>query len=389
MFAALFSLLRALLLAATLGGIAYLVAAVVSVAAFARRRPPPSPVRFPPVTVLKPVCGLDPGLRENLRSFCAQDYPLYQVIFGVRDADDPAVPVIREVLREFPSLDADLVIDDRVIGKNLKVSNLFNMMPRARHDLLVIADSDMRVGDDYLSAVAAPFEDPAVGAVTCIYSGTPGPGLPSALGAMYINEWFLPSVLVAVSFRKLRFCFGATMAVRREALAAIGGMETLAPYLADDYMLGNRVSECGYKVSLAPYVVEGIVCEPGFRSLLVHELRWARTIRACRPAGYAFSVLGNGAVSVSALHLLASGFGTAGMALFGASIGLRALLHVAVTAVVRGPAPSGAWRIPLRDALCLAIWAAGFLGRGVEWRGKTFSVRPDGHLGADRDGGTP
>lgn len=377
------TMLSGILLAAALGGIAYLAVAVGAVAVFSRKRGGTPEGPLPPVTVFKPICGLEHGLYENLRSFCDQDYPEFQVIFGIRDADDPAIPVVRRVIREFPGRDTVLVVGCGTAAANYKVSSLSKMYPEARHDILVIADSDMRVDGRYLRAVASSFRDPGVGAATCLYSGTPVPGLPSALGAMFVNDWFLPSVLVALALQELRFCFGATMAVRREALAAIGGFEALSPYLADDYMLGALVSRCGYEVRLSPYVVEGIVSEAGFRSLLSHELRWARTVRACRPAGYAFSFIGSGAVSLSALFLLASGFGAPGIALLSASIALRVVLHGAVRSTVRVPRPASPWLIPVRDLLCLAVWAASFWGRGVRWRERRFSVRPDGQLMAN------
>jgi len=380
------NILTGVLLAASLAGIVYLGAAIGSVTAFSRRRGEPTTGDFPPVSVLKPVCGIEHGLYENLRSFCDQDYPALQVIFGVRDGDDPAIPVVQRVIREFPERDPVLVVGGRSVPGNLKVSNLVNMYCAARHGLVVIADSDMRVDRNYLRAVAAAFADPRVGAATCLYSGTPAAGFPSTLGAMFVNDWFFPSVLVAVAFQKLRFCFGATMAVRREALEAIGGFEALAPYLADDYMLGSLVSRCGYKVRLSPYVVEGIVSETGFRSLVAHELRWARTVRTCRPAGYAFSIIGNGAVSLAALFLLATRFGDSGVALVALAIALRVILHYRVRCAVRVPGPAVPWLVPLRDLLCLAIWAASFWGRGVRWRGRWLSVRPDGQFttnGAD------
>ncbi len=369
------------LLAASLAGIVYLVAAIGSVAAFLRRRSAPAPQGdSPPVTVFKPVCGLEHGLYENLRSFCDQDYPAFQVIFGVRDAEDPAIPVVRQVIRDFPDLRPVLRIGGAADAANLKVSTLANMFPAAHHDILVVADSDMRVDRGYLRAVASAFGDPRVGAVTCLYTGTPVGGLASRLGATFINDWFLPSVLVALAFQELRFCFGATMAVRREALGAIGGFDALAPYLADDYMLGNLVARRGYRVALSPYVVECVVAEPGFRSLLAHELRWARTVRACRPAGYAFSIIGNGAVSLALLYFLASGFDASGIALLALAIALRAILHAAARSAARVPAPPRPWLLPVRDLLCLAIWAASFWGRGVRWRGRRFSVRPDGRF---------
>lgn len=383
----LLKILAGVLLAASLAGIAYLVAAIGSVAAFLRRRVPSPAGDPPPVTILKPVCGLEHGLYENLRSFCDQDYPAFQVVFGVRDADDPAIPVVRQVIREFPELDPVLLVGGAADAPNLKVSNLVTMFPAARHDLIVIADSDMRVDRNYLRAVASPFGDPRVGAATCLYSGTPVGGLASRLGAMFITDWFLPSVLVALAFQELRFCFGATMAVRREALEAIGGFEALAPYLADDYVLGNLVARRGHRVALSPYVVECVVAEPGFRSLAAHELRWARTVRACRPAGYAFSIIGNGAVSLSLLYFLASGLGVAGIAVLLAAIALRVVLHAVARFAARVPGPARPWLVPVRDLLCLAIWAASFWGRGVRWRGRRLSVRPDGRFTTNGAGG--
>jgi ceramide glucosyltransferase len=368
------------LLAAAVAGIAYLAAAAGCVVAF-RRRPPRPPGDFaPPVTVLKPVCGLDHGLEDNLRSFCDQDYPAYQVVFGVRDPGDPAIPAIRRMIEALAGRDVSLVVGGGTAGGNPKAENLAHMLPAARHGIFVVADSDMRVGRDYLRAVVAPFSDPRVGATTCLYAGNPAPGLASRLGALYINDWFLPSVLVALAFQDLRFCFGATMAVRREALESIGGFEALAPYLADDYMLGEMVSRRGLEVRLAPYVVENVVFEPGVRSLLAHELRWARTIRACRPAGYAVSFVGSGAITTATLFLLSTGGSSAGIALVSAAAALRTALHYAVRAAVPVPVPAAPWLLPVRDLLCLGVWAASFLGRSVSWRENRLSVRPDGRL---------
>ena len=371
---------NALLLATIFLGLAYLLVAIRAVRAFSGRKDIAPPAHSPPVTILKPVCGDEHGLYENLRSFCDQDYPSFQVVFGVRGDGDPAIPVVERLIREFPGLDTVLAVDDRVTGGNPKVASLANMYPHARHDYLVIADSDMRVDRTYLRAVTAPFRDPQVGATTCLYSGIPAAGWPSILGSMYVNDWFLPSVLVGLTFQKLSFCFGASMAVRRDALAAIGGFEVLAPYLADDYMLGDLISRRGYQIRLSSYVVECILFEPDFRSLLAHELRWARTIRACRPAGYAFSFIGNGTVTLSAMFLLASGRVGTGTVLLFLSIALRVVLHYTVRSVVRVPGPAAPWLIPVRDLLCLAIWGASFFGREVRWRGRRFSVRPDGQL---------
>jgi ceramide glucosyltransferase len=380
------------LLAAVLAGTAYLGAAAGCVLAFSRhlRRSDGRPAgENLPVTVLKPLCGPDEGLYRNLRSFCEQDYGTFQVVFGARDGSDPAVAVARRVMADLPGLDAALVTDGSAAGGNPKASTLAGMMPVARHPILAVSDSDMRVGRGYLRAVADPFSDPDVGAVTCLYTGTPAPGLPSALGALHINDWFLPSALVALAFSELKFCFGATMAVRREALAAIGGFEALAPYLADDYRLGEMVSGKGYKVRLSPYLVENVVREESLGKLLSHELRWARTIRSCRPKGYAFSFVASGAMTLALLFTAATGGSGAGWALFGLAASMRLALHYAVRFALRPGGSDAPWLLPLRDALCLGVWAAGLLGRGVSWRERRLSVSADGRLASDRTGGTP
>lgn len=359
----------------------YLAVAIWAVLRFRRGRTEARGA-LPAVTILKPVCGLDHGMEENLRSFCEQDYPHYRVIFGVRDPRDPALPLLRRLAGEYPK--AQVVLDERVHGQNLKVSNLINMMPAARHDVIVIADSDMRVGRDYLYQVAMAFADPAVGAVTCLYRAAPVGPLSSTLGAMFINGWFFPSVLVALSFQELRFCFGATMAARRTALEAIGGLAALAPYLADDYMLGNLVSARGYKVRLAPCIVENVVHEPTLGSLFAHELRWARTVRACQPAGYAFSFISSSAITLAALAAVATRLNIGALGLLGAALALRLALHAALAPVTglgtRGWAP--VLLIPLRDLMGLVIWGASYCGKSVRWRAQRFEVQAEGRLAA-------
>ena len=334
----------------------------------------------PPITVLKPVCGLEPRLYENLRSFCEQDYPHFQILFGVRDADDPAVPVIERLVREFPEREAALVVDPRVIGSNFKISNLSNMAGSSRHDILVVADADCRVGRGYLADVAAAFADPAVGAVTCLYRGTPVTGrLADRLGAMFINEWFLPSVLVALISEPLEYCFGATMAVRRQALEKIGGFEALAFYLADDHMLGRLVAAEGYKVALARHIVEISINEPSLKALFLHELRWARTMRAVRPRGYAMSFVTD-TLPLSIMVGCATELQPIGLGLMAAAFLLRIAMHMTARARLGLEDRARPWLVPLRDVMTFAIRAASFVGRGVTWREQEFSVRPDGHL---------
>jgi ceramide glucosyltransferase len=368
------------LLLASLASLAYVAFAIIRVRAFGRRRD--RPVAGPPVAVLKPVRGEEPGLYENLRSFCEQDYPAFQVVFGVRDAKDPALPVIERVMRDLPGRDLTLVVNDRVVGSNFKASNLANMYESAKYDLLVIADSDMRVGRTYLGTVVGLLADRSVGVVTCVYSGRSGGGVSGALGAMFINEWFLPSVLVARALHPDRFCFGATMAVRRDALEAIGGFGALASYLADDYMLGARMNARGLRVALSSYVVENIVSEPDVKALFSHELRWARTIRTVQPVGHAMSFL-TYSVVLSCAYLLLSSSGDLGAAVAGAALALRIALHYAVRASLGVAEPARPWLVPVRDALGFVVWAASFWGRTVEWGGRKFSVTADGRMWAN------
>lgn len=365
-------------LAACTASILYLLWAMVSVRLFQGQRAAAAR-RLVPVTVLKPVCGLDAGLYANLRSFCEQDYPEFQVIFGVHGADDPATAVIERVIRDLPGRDLALVVDERAIGANGKVSNLVNMYGKAKHDVLVIADSDMRVEPGYLKAVVAPFDEPEVGAVTCLYKGSPVGGLASVMGSMFINEWFLPSVLVALTFMPVRFCFGATMAVRRGALEAIGGFTALASHIADDYMLGKLITDRGFKIAVARYVVENVIFEPDLKTLMRHELRWARTVRRVQPLGYSLSFVTNG-VTMGLLFLAVSQFSALGFFLLGVVLALRIALHYYVRAAfgIRGLATP--WLVPMRDVLGFAVWCGSLFGRGVHWREQNYLLGADGQL---------
>jgi ceramide glucosyltransferase len=372
--------LTALAYATVLTSLGYTAVALWGVAAFARRRPQAGSIERPPITVLKPICGLEPHLYDNLRSFFLQDYPNFQILFGVRDESDPAISVLERLMKEFPERATRLVVDPRVIGSNYKISNLANMLGQAHHDILVIADADCRVGPRYLADLAAAFADPKVGAVTCLYRGMPsGKRLPDRLGAMFVNEWFLPSVLVALSSAPLNYCFGATMAVRGGVLAQIGGIEALASYLADDFMLGRLVVDKGYRVALARHMVEITVAEPSLKALFSHELRWARTIRTVRPYSYAFSFVTD-ALPLSLLVGVATGLQDIGLGLIGAALVMRLLMHFVARAAFGTQGGVRPWLVPLRDVMTFAVRAASFVGRGVEWRQNRFSVQADGQL---------
>ncbi len=362
----------------------YVAVAIMGVLRFGLKlRSAPKSDGLAPVTLLKPLCGMEPGLADNLRSFCNQDYETFQIVFGVRDRKDPAVPVIKDIIEGFPQLDLSLVVDDRIIGTNYKVSNLANMMSAAKHDIVVVSDSDMRVRRDYLKIVTAPFADDNVGATTCLYSGSASDGMPSKLGAMYINDWFLPSALLPTMFVPLNYCFGATMAVRRGVLEGMGGFDALADYLADDYMLGQFVADQGYRIALAPYVVDNVISEPDLKGLFQHELRWARTIRSVQPVGYTLSFI----TELLPLSLLAAlpvslftGSALPAVAIICCALGMRAAMHYAVSYAVPGNTLFAPWLIPVRDLISTAVRIVSYFSSRVLWRESAFEIHANNQL---------
>lgn len=333
------------------------------------------PLPVLPVTVLKPLCGAELGLYAALRSFCDQAASGFQIVFGVRDPDDPALDIVRRLQREFPARDLAVSVDATLHGSSLKVSNLVNMMRLARHDLLVIADSDVEVGPGYLSSVVAPLADPRVGIVTCPYRGRPRGGAWSVLLAAFINDWFMPSVLVAAALGSRAFAFGATIALRRAVLEKIGGFHAIADQLADDYRLGELTRQAGLDTVLSEVVVDTLVDEASARDLVRHELRWLRTIRAVRPGSYAGSFV-TFSLPVAVLGCLASG-GAAPVTVMLAATGVaRVLLHCVVrraeVALVQ------LWVLPLNDLLAFTLWCWGFVSRRVHWRQSRYRVARDG-----------
>jgi ceramide glucosyltransferase len=359
----------------------YSVLTVVAVLVFRMRSRPNLPRSLPPVTMLKPLCGAEPGLYEHLRSFCRQDYPEFQIVFGVRDAGDPACAVVKRLAAEFPSIPIELVIDPQLHGSNRKISNLINMLPYARHDLLAMADSDAFVEPDYLAAVTAPLLDPEIGLVTCIYRGAPTRRVWSRLGAMYINEWYVPSVLLAWLFGHQGYVSGQTVCLRRDTLHAIGGLSPLANYLADDYQLGQLVRALGLRIVLSPYVLKGEHHEPTFDSLIRHELRWMRTLRVLRPRSFRLiffsfsSPLGLLGLLVAAADSPPSAYL---WALFATTAAARLVLHFAYRIRERRNPLSDLWLLPLRDALICWVWCRSFFTSRITWRGSEFDVDADG-----------
>jgi ceramide glucosyltransferase len=382
LFRAFFMTLALVIMIVLVPGWAYLLAEAVAAVCFARRGWPIPPER-PPISVLKPLHGEEPGLYENLRSFVEQDYPIVQIVLGVNNPTDGAVPVAETLIRDVPEADIALVAGAPVRGSNLKVANLENMLPAARHDLLVISDSDMRVDRRYLGAVIAPLHDPSTGLVTCLYKGASTGGTWSELGALHINFGFLPSALVAAALGIDLGCFGATIALRRDTLCRIEGFVPLRDELADDQRIGRGVRALGLAVVLSRYLVEARVSEPSFAGLWRHELRWARTVRTIAPAGFVGSVLTH-AVAIAALVAVATGFGLTSSIFLVISLLLR-WATAAVIAGALGFAADRLWLLPVRDALSFAVFFASFFGRTVFWRDQLFQVEPSGRMSVDGD----
>jgi ceramide glucosyltransferase len=345
----------------------------------------------PSVAILKPLHGDEPGLLDNLASFCAQDYPdRIQIVCGVQDPDDRAIAVVERLRQRRGGCDLDLVVETKLHGLNRKVSNLINMAPSIRHDVVVLSDSDIRVEPTYLRQVVTALEQPGVAGVTCLYYGLPLAGLWARLSALGINAHFLPSVIVGVSLGLARPCFGSTVALRRTTLEEIGGFAAFADCIADDYAIGDALRAEGRAVAIPPFAVAHICTQTSARQLWLHELRWARTIRSVDPAGYAGSIIAH--PLPWALIGIVLGAGSA--ALFPA-IGLAVAAILCRMALLRRVEYAGAlprqpyWLVPTRDLFSFAVFVVSFLGRGVSWKGHRYRMLADGGWASDRGSHLP
>ena len=327
----------------------------------------------PPITVLKPLCGDEPCLYESLRSFCVQDYPQYQIVFGVQDGADDACRIVECLQREFPDRDLKLVVDERVIGQNRKVSNLSNMLGWARHDYLVISDSDVFVEKEYLGKISALLKKPDVGLVTCMYCARSLPQSASRFGALFIDDWFMPAVMVSRLLGVKSFVSGVTMALRRDVLSELGDFDEVADSIADDYMLGCAVRGLGLKTVIAPFFVETVVAENSLYDVARHELRWMSTIRSAQPVGYAFSGVTCG-IALPLLGVLMSADAPSLVYMLGGALLLRLTLHCLSTRKTLTSLFRSVWLVPVRDLFVFGVWVAGFFYRTVTWREKAIPV---------------
>ena len=361
-------------------GCLYLFAGCIALSTFASRRRATTctPVS---VTILKPLHGAEPCLSRRLSSFCRQHYRApVQVICGVQDPADPAAAIIRLLATSPAAPRFDLVVDTRAHGSNPKISNLINMLPAAKHDVLVMADSDIEVDPDYLARIVAELQQTGVGAVTCLYHGVPLSGRWSSHAALGINSHFLPNVVTAVTLRVALPCFGSTIAISRSLLSRIGGLVAFADQLADDYEMGQAVRNAGHEVAIPAFTIGHACFHERLRGLLARELRAARTVRSIAPLGYAGAFL----THPFPLALLGAALGDEhALFLAAAALACRATLCACVERAFGLPRQPY-WLIPSRDLLSFGVYIWSFFGMRVQWRGSRYRVAADGSLLSDR-----
>jgi len=349
---------------------------------FGRRETGPAEASFGPISILKPLKGMDPEFRENLRSFCAQDYPEYEILLGFGDSADSAIPRAREIAKECAGSDVRVIITERALGENRKVSNLNGLAGSARYPLLAINDSDMRVDASYLKWVVAEYVSEAnVGMVTSLYKISDPGSLGTALESLTIALDFIPSVLVARRTEGVTFGLGASMLISKKSLDEIGGFAAIADYIADDYQLGNRLWKKGYKIIISREVLETVAGRMGFRDYMTHQIRWARTYRASRPKGF----IGSGITHlfpIALIFLIFQGPSAIALLTLGGAIVLRyATAYLLYKKVIR----SRGWLkwlplLPIKDIMSAVVWAWTFTGRKIRWRGRRFRILKDGRM---------
>lgn len=337
----------------------------------------PKPISdLPPVSILKPLKGTDPEMYASFRSHCVQDYPGYEILFGVSDASDPAAELVEKLRREFPRQSIRLVLCEKNLGANGKVSSLAQLAAEAKYSIFLVDDSDIRVAPDYLKTVIAELLSPNTGLVTCLYRGVPAKTLASRLESLAISTDFVPGVLAAKQIEGgLHFGLGSTLAFRRADLGAIGGFEAIVDYLADDYELGKRMADRGSRVLLSKAVVETFLPAYSLFGFFSHQLRWARTIRVSRPGGYAGLLLTYTLPWAAICVLLAWGR-TWAWGLLAVAVMLRMTMAYASATLVLNDreAMRSFWLLPFRDFLAPIAWIAGMFGSKIIWRGQKFAL---------------
>jgi len=364
-------------LALVAGGLVYQVLTIVAAIRYRCVRPPGLGTT-PPISILKPLAGAEDGLEENLRSFFEQRYPAFEILFAVRNAADPAVAIVERLRARYPSVPTRLIVTGEPPYANAKVYSLNLMLEAASHELTVMADSDIRVRPDMLSALAAEFADGKVGMATCPYRAVPGRSFWSMLEAVGLNTEFLSGVLVARMLDGMKFALGPTIVARRETLRQIGGFDAVKDYLAEDFVLGSLAARHGFGVILSSYIIDHHIGAQSLGANLRHRLRWARSCRRSRPWGYAGQIF----THPLPLALLVCALSPAWWPLLAAAAALRAAAVWATAGhVLRDPLTRRWWwLVPLQDAIALLVWCAGFFGNTVLWRGRRYWLMPDGRF---------
>jgi len=374
-----FSLLSPFLVAST-GGLVYYLLAVVAARKLrkARGAVEPEVAAAPTISLLKPLRGADPNLERHLESFFVQAYPSFEILFAVRRADDPAVAVAKRLMARYPHIPARLILTGEPPYANAKVYSMEKMAEAASGDVLVITDSDTSVNKDYLRIVAAAFAPERVGAATSLYRGAPGADLWSKMEALGMSTEFMAGVVVAWLLEGMKFALGPSMAVRRDCLRAIGGFAAMADYLGDDFVLGQWASEAGYEVALLPHPVNHHATALGFTSSFKHRLRWNRSSRFSRPAGYVGQGFTYGLPWALLLFLVAP-FWWSGFVLLAVAAARMWMAYELGTSLLNDrEALRRFWLIPLQDALSFGAWIGGFVGREIIWRNERYRLLEGG-----------
>ena len=336
-----------------------------------------------PISILKPLSGLDDGLEENLRTFFTQDYPDFEILFAMRTPADPAHALVERLRADYPQVPTQLILTGEPPWPNAKSWSLHLMQQRARHSLLVMSDSDIRVDSQMLKTLAREFADPKLAVTTCPYRAVPGASFWSKLEAIGMNTEFLGGVLVARMLNGMDFALGPTIAARRDAIDAVGGWTYLQEFLAEDFVLGNEAAAKGLGVGLSSYVIEHRIGAQSLRKNFAHRLRWCRSTRRSRPAGYVGQLFTNPLPIALALWAVLPATWPALLL----TVLLRAQAgHATAETVLHDPLCRRQWcLVPLQDLLSFAVWAAGFFGNTIDWRGETYRLEKDGRFTARRE----
>ena len=354
---------------------AYYFAAMLAGSAFFRKQRSDDQDFTPPVSILRPICGLDRETCQNYESFCRQDYPEFEMLFCVSDESDPAIPTIQKLIADFPQRSIRLLIGSEPLGESDKVNKLCRMSREARYDLVIVSDSDVRVEPGFLRAVVAPFSNPEVGGVTCLYRGITDGSLPADIEALGNSTDFAPSVLVAWLFGGLTFMLGAVMATTKKHLTEIGGFESLVDYFCDDYELGNRIAARGYRIELSQLPVAVDYPHETFAGAFRHQVRWNVSIRASRPWGHLGLIFTQALPWAVLVGVLVSP--RAAIGYFAAAFLFRNAVATSVGFVGMKDrlVLRRLWLLLLRDVFALFAWAASFIPQRIHWRGREFYIR--------------